>query len=135
MAVTEQIDALKALAVDPLHYLVMPRLLAAVVVVPLLTAMFSLAGLAAAYILGVSVLGLDGLAFMSNVRSSVESRDVSVGLWKALVFGVLIASIATFRGYGTRRGAMGVGRSTSRTIVESAVLILGGDYVMTALLF
>lgn len=135
MAVTEQIDALKALSVDPLQYLVMPRLLAATIVLPLLTALFSLAGLAAAYLLSVWVLGLDGLAFMSNVRSSVQTKDVSVGLWKALVFGFLIASIATFRGFGARRGAIGVGQATSRTVVESAVLILGGDYVMTALLF
>jgi phospholipid/cholesterol/gamma-HCH transport system permease protein len=113
----------------------MPRLLAAIIVLPLLTALFSLAGLAAAYMLSVWVLGLDGLAFMSNVRSSVQTRDVSVGLWKAVVFGFLLASIATFRGFGARRGAIGVGLATSRTVVESAVLILGGDYVMTALLF
>jgi len=135
MAVTEQIDALRALAVDPQHYLVVPRLVAAVLALPLLTAMFSLAGIAAAYLFGVSVLGLDGLTFMSNVRSSLRSKDVSVGFWKALVFGAVIAWIATFRGYRTIGGAMGVGRATSRTVVESAVLILGGDYVMTALLF
>ena len=135
MAVTEQIDAIRALAVDPLHYLVTPRLVAAVVVMPMLTALFSLAGIAAAYLFAVNVLGLDGLAFMSNVRASMQSKDVSVGLWKAVVFGVLIAWIATFRGYGVTGGAMGVGRATSRTVVESAVLILGGDYVMTALLF
>jgi len=69
------------------------------------------------------------------VRSSLRSKDVSVGFWKALVFGAVIAWIATFRGYRTIGGAMGVGRATSRTVVESAVLILGGDYVMTALLF
>jgi phospholipid/cholesterol/gamma-HCH transport system permease protein len=100
---------------------------------PLLTAAFSAAGVAAAYLFGVSVLGLDGLAFMSNVRSSVEWPDVSIGLWKSLIFGVLVAWIATFRGFETRGGARGVGRSTSRTVVECAVLILCGDYVVTAL--
>ena len=135
MAVTEQIDALDSLAVDPLSYLVLPRLLATAVALPLLAALFSVAGIAAAYVFGVNVLGLDGLAFMSNVRSSVEWKDVSVGLWKALVFGVVIAWIATFRGRYTRGGALGVGRATSRTVVESAVLILCGDYVMTALMF
>lgn len=134
MAVTEQIDALKSLAVDPVHYLAVPRLLGTVIVMPLLTAMFSVAGIAAAYVFGVSVLGLDGLAFMSNVRSSVEWPDVSIGLWKSLIFGALIAWIATFRGFATQGGALGVGRSTSRTVVESAVLILCGDYVVTALL-
>jgi phospholipid/cholesterol/gamma-HCH transport system permease protein len=135
MAVTEQIDALCSLAVDPLGYLVVPRLVAAVVTVPLLAALFSLAGIAAAYLFAVLVLGMDGLAFMANVRSSVEWKDVWVGLVKATVFGALIGSIATFRGYRTTGGAEGVGRSTSLTVVESAVLILCGDYVMTALLF
>jgi phospholipid/cholesterol/gamma-HCH transport system permease protein len=135
MAVSEQIDALKSLAIDPLHYLVVPRMLASVATLPLLTALFSLAGIGAAYLFGVTVLGLDGLAFMSNVRSSVEWSDVAIGLWKSLVFGALIAWIASFRGYHTRGGARGVGRATSRTVVESAVLILSGDYVITALLF
>src|SRR5262245_3162521 len=135
MAVTEQIDALDSLAIDPLSYLVLPRLVATVVALPLLAALFSVTGIAAAHLLGVNVLGLDGLAFMANVRSSVAWKDVSVGLCKAMVFGVVIAWIATFRGLATRGGALGVGRATSRTVVEAAVLILCGDYVMTALLF
>ena len=135
MAVTEQVDALDSLAVDPLSYLVLPRLLATIVALPLLAALFSVTGIAAAHLLGVNVLGLDGLAFMSNVRSSVAWKDVSVGLCKSMVFGVAIAWIATFRGLATRGGALGVGRATSRTVVEAAVLILCGDYVMTALLF
>ena len=135
MAVTEQVDALKSLAVDPLHYLVVPRVLASLVSLPLLTAVFSVAGIGAAYLFGTSVLGLDGLAFVSNVRSSVQWEDVSIGLWKAVLFGALIAWIATFRGVHTIGGAQGVGRSTSRTVVDTAVLILCGDYVVTALLF
>jgi len=135
MAVTEQVDALRSLAINPMNYLVAPRLVASIVSLPVLTALFSLAGITAALVFGVSVLGLDGLAFMANVRSSVKGNDVSVGLWKAVVFGALIAAIATFRGYEARGGAQGVGHATSRTVVETAVLILSGDYVMTALLF
>ena len=134
MAVTEQLDALKSVAIDPRHYLAVPRLLASAIAVPLLTAAFSVAGVGAAYVFGTRVLGLDGLAFMSNVRSSVEWSDVSIGLWKGLIFGVLIAWIATFRGFVTTGGARGVGLSTSRTVVETAVLVLCGDYVVTALL-
>ena len=134
MAVTEQLDALKSLSVAPIQYLAVPRLAACVVALPLLTSLFSLAGIGAGYFFGVSVLGLDGLAFMSNVRSSVEWSDVSIGLWKALLFGGLIALIATFQGFRTTGGARGVGLSTSRTVVVSAVLILCGDYMMTALL-
>jgi phospholipid/cholesterol/gamma-HCH transport system permease protein len=135
MAVTEQVDALRSLAVDPVSYLVTPRMTATVIALPLLTALFSLTGIAAAYLLGVGALGLDGLAFMSNVRRSVEWRDVAAGLYKAVVFGVLIAWVSTFHGYHTRGGALGVGRATTRAVVDSAVLILGGDYVLTALLF
>jgi phospholipid/cholesterol/gamma-HCH transport system permease protein len=134
MAVTEQLDALSSHAIDPKQYLAVPRLVASVIALPLLTAMFSAAGVGAAFVFGTRVLGLDGLAFMSNVRSSVEWSDVSIGLWKALIFGVLIAWIATFRGFQTSGGARGVGLATSRTVVESAVLILCGDYVVTALL-
>jgi len=134
MAVTEQLDALRSIAVDPCHYLAMPRLVASLIALPLLTALFSLAGIAAAYVFGVSVLGLDGLAFMSNVRSSVEWSDVSIGLWKGLIFGVVIAWISTFRGFQASGGARGVGLATSRTVVETAVLVLCGDYVVTALL-
>ena len=136
MAVTEQIDALRALAVDPLHYLVVPRLLAAVLVLPLLTAMFSLAGIAAAYLFGVSVLGLDGLAFMSNVRSSVQVQGrLGRALEGAGVRRGHRLRSRPFAATGRSAARMGVGRATSRTVVESAVLILGGDYVMTALLF
>jgi phospholipid/cholesterol/gamma-HCH transport system permease protein len=135
MAVTEQIDALRSLAIDPVQYLVVPRLVGAMVAVPLLTALFSLAGIGAAYVFGVTALGLDGLSFMSNIRRSVEWNDVSVGLCKGLIFGILIACIATFRGYHTRGGAAGVGRATTRTVVDCAVLVLGGDYVITALFF
>jgi phospholipid/cholesterol/gamma-HCH transport system permease protein len=134
MVVTEQVDALKSLAVDPPQYLVAPRLLASVIALPLLTAIFSVAGIVAAYVFGVTVLGLDGLAFISNVRSSVKWPDVSIGLWKGLIFGAVIAWIATFRGFHTSGGARGVGLATSRTVVETAVLILCGDYVATALL-
>jgi phospholipid/cholesterol/gamma-HCH transport system permease protein len=133
MAVSEQIDALKSLAVDPVKVLAAPRLVASVVALPLLTAMFSLAGIGAAYLFGVSVLRLDGLAFMSNVRSSVRWDDVSIGLVKAVVFGVVIAWIATFRGFHTTGGARGVGDATSRTVVQTVVAILCGDYVITAL--
>ena len=131
MAVTEQIDALRSLAVDPMHTSCFPACWP-VVALPLSTAMFSLTGVAAAYLFGVTVLGLDGLAFMSNVRSSVEWTDVSIGLCKSMMFGVVIAWIATFRGFATKGGALGVGRATSRTVVETAVLVLCGDYVVTA---
>lgn len=135
MRVTEQIDALEAMAVDSKQYLVSPRLLAAVIVVPLLAMLFSLIGIGAAYGLGTGALGIDGGAFISNIESSVEWSDVSAGIWKSLVFAVLITWIATYFGFNTTRGASGVGRATTRAVVTASVLILVSDYVLTAFLF
>ena len=134
MRVGEQIDALRSLAVDPVQYLVSPRLVASIVVLPMLTALFSLVGIGSAYLFAVSVLRLDGGQFVSSVRDSVEWSDVSGGLEKSLVFGVLIAWIATYFGFFTQGGAKGVGAATTRAVVATAVVILVGDYVMTALL-
>ncbi len=135
MRVGEQIDAMRSMAVDPVQYLVSPRLVAAIVVIPLLTAIFSLVGLGAAYALSVSLLRLDGGQFWSSVRHSVEWTDISGGVWKSLVFGVLIAWIASYYGFFARGGAKGVGLATTQAVVATSVVILMSDYVMTALLF
>jgi phospholipid/cholesterol/gamma-HCH transport system permease protein len=123
------------LAVDPVQYLVSPRLIAAILVMPPLTAMFSLVGIGAAYALGVSVLDLDGGQFLSSVRDAVEWSDVSGGICKSLVFAVLLAWIASYCGFFAEGGAKGVGTATTRAVVATAVVILIGDYVMTAILF
>jgi phospholipid/cholesterol/gamma-HCH transport system permease protein len=135
MRIGEQIDALRSLAVDPVQYLVSPRLVASVVVLPMLTAMFSLVGIGSAYVFGISVLRLDGGQFISSVHDSVEWSDVSGGLSKSLVFGLIIAWIASYFGFFTEGGAKGVGTATTRAVVSTAVAILIGDYVMTALLY
>lgn len=135
MRITEQIDAMRAMAVDPMQYLVAPRLVASVVAGPLLSTVFILAGIGAGYVFGVSVLGLEGSTFIANVRRSVQWSDVQSGLIKALLFAVTMAWISTFRGFHTRGGAEGVGLATMAAVVEIAVLILVGDYIMTALLF
>ncbi|MDH5674570.1 MAG: MlaE family lipid ABC transporter permease subunit [Myxococcales bacterium] len=135
MRMSEQIDAMRAMAVDPMQYLVAPRLVAALVAGPLLTTAFILAGIAAGYVFGVGVLGLEGSTFIANVRSSVDFSDVQSGMIKALVFATIMAWIATFRGFHARGGAEGVGLATMAAVVEVAVLILVGDYIMTALMF
>jgi len=135
MRVGEQIDALRSIAVDPIQYLVTPRLVAAIAVVPLLTAIFSLVGIGAAYLLAVLVLHLDGGQFMSSVRGSVEWSDVSGGIYKSLLFAVLVAWISSYCGFFARGGAKGVGFSTTQAVVKTAVVILISDYVMTAILF
>ena len=135
LRIGEQIDALRSLAVDPIQYLVSPRLVAAVLVIPLLTAMFSLVGIGAAYLLSVSVLRLDGGQFLSSVRDSVEWSDVAGGIYKSLMFAVLVAWLASYYGFFASGGAKGVGTATNQSVVATSVVILTSDYMMTALLF
>ena len=135
MRVSEQIDALETMSVDPIPYLASTRLVAALVAVPLLTAIFDLAGIGAAHALGVAVLRIDGGTFISSVKEAVEWSDVSAGLWKSLLFAVLIAWVACYRGFVAIGGAAGIGQATTRAVVTTSVLVLVGDYVMTALLF
>jgi phospholipid/cholesterol/gamma-HCH transport system permease protein len=135
MRVTEQIDALKTMAIDPLSYLVAPRLVAAVLVAPMLTALFTLTGLAVAQLFGVGVLGLDHAQFSGSIRDAIEWSDVVEGLSKSLTFALVMVWIATYRGYHAHGGAQGVGQATTRAVVETSVLVLALDYVLTALLF
>ena len=133
MRVTEQIDALEVMAVDPIQYLSATRLWAALVTVPMLTAFFDLAGIGAALVFGVNVLGLDGALFMSSIREAVEWSDVSEGIVKSIVFALLIAWVSCFQGYHARHGAEGIGRATTNSVVIISVLVLASDYAMTAL--
>jgi phospholipid/cholesterol/gamma-HCH transport system permease protein len=135
MRVTEQIDALEAMAVDPVGYLVGPRIVAALFCVPALTAIFDLTGIAAGWLFGVSVIGVDGGVFISRAREAVDMNDIAVGFWKSVVFGVFVAWISTSRGFFATGGAKGVGSATTQAVVLISVLILAGDYVMSALLF
>jgi len=135
MRVTEQIDALKTMAIEPLSYLIAPRILAAVLVAPMLTALFTLTGLAVAQLFAASVLGLDRAQFSAGVRDAIEWADVAEGLTKSLAFAIVMIWIATYRGYHASGGAQGVGQATTRAVVETSVLVLALDYVLTALLF
>ena len=123
------------MAIDPIDYLVTPRLLAGVIAVPLLTAMFTLVGLFVAQSFSSSVLGLEASQFASAAIDAVEWADASAGIYKSVVFAVFIVWVATYRGFFATGGARGVGRATTTAVVETSVLILAVDYVMTALLF
>jgi phospholipid/cholesterol/gamma-HCH transport system permease protein len=134
MRMTEQIDALELMAIDSRQYLVSPRLLAALIAGPIITAIFSLSGIVAAFVFATQVLGQEPGVFWSGVERSVEWPDISLGLEKSVVFAALIATISCYRGYYATGGAAGVGRATTRAVVESISLILVADYVLTALL-
>jgi phospholipid/cholesterol/gamma-HCH transport system permease protein len=135
MRVSEQIDALITMAIDPISFVVVPRVCACLISVPLLTAVFTVAGLAVGRFFGVAVIGLDGGTFDASVRDAIEWSDVVEGVTKACLFSLLLAWISTYRGFYASGGAKGVGQATTQAVVETSVLILALDYVLTALLF
>ena len=135
MRVTEQIDALETMAIEPLSYLVAPRFIASVLTAPMLTALFIVTGIAVAQAFCVHALGMDRAQFSASVTAAIDSSDVLEGLGKALTFSVLMAWIACYHGYHAHGGAHGVGQATTRAVVATAVSVLAIDYVLTALLF
>lgn len=131
MRVSEQIDALEAMAVNPFHYLVVPRVLSAMVMVPLLAVVFNFVGFMGAYFVGVGLLHIPEGPFVSRMEYYVDADDLYGGLFKALIFGFLLAVISCYQGYRTSGGAAGVGRATTRAVVISSVTILVVDYFLT----
>jgi phospholipid/cholesterol/gamma-HCH transport system permease protein len=134
MRVTDQIDALTTMAVNPVQYLVVPRLIAGTLMVPLLTMLFNMIGIFGAWIVCVQFLGLDSGVFIDKVRWFVDGPDVVQGVVKAGVFGFAISLIACRHGFYAAGGAAGVGLATNRAVVQSAVSILVLDYFITSLM-
>ena len=134
MRVTEQIDALVTMAVSPVQYLLSPRLLGAVLTVPLLCILYTCVGMGGAWLVAVHWLGVDPGIFISNIERHLLPSDFFMGMIKAAVFGFLIAAISCTRGYFASGGARGVGEATTKAVVHSAVSILIANYILTSLL-
>jgi len=135
MRVSEQVDALYVMAVNPIQYLVTPRLLACVSMFPLLTVVANFIGVVGAYYIGVQMLQINEGIFIANIIQYCGLSDIYNGLLKSVVFGFLVAVICCYKGFYTRGGAEGVGRATTEAVVLSAVAILASDYILTALMF
>lgn len=131
MRVTEQIDALETMAINPFHYLVVPRVVGAAVMVPLLTVLFNVVGFLGAYLVGVGLLDIPAGPFVSKMEYYVDADDLYAGLFKAIIFGFLFALISCYQGFKAKGGAEGVGRATTRAVVISSVTILIVDYFLT----
>ncbi|MBL7685772.1 MAG: ABC transporter permease [Deltaproteobacteria bacterium] len=131
MVVTEQIEAMSAMAVNPIQYLVVPRIVAGVTMVPLLTCLFNGVGILGAYLVGVKFLEIPEGPFLKQMDYFLDASDLMQGLVKAAVFGFTLTVIATYRGLATRGGAEGVGRATTQAVVVSSVTILVLDYFLT----
>ncbi len=136
MKSTEQLSGMEMMAVDPVSRVVVPRFLAGLISMPLLAAMFSAVGIFGGYFVGVGLLGLDDGAYWSQLQSKVDFYDdILNGVIKSIVFGFVISWIALFEGYDTVPTSEGVARATTRTVVHSALAILGLDFILTALMF
>jgi phospholipid/cholesterol/gamma-HCH transport system permease protein len=134
MVATEQLDGLRMLSIDPLEFVVIPKVLAMILCMPLLSALFIVLALAGGYLVGVGFLGVDGGSYLSSLESAIRfSDDVLGSLIKALVFGVLMALVATYRGFTAAPHSAGVSAATTSTVVVASVTILIFDYFITAL--
>lgn len=134
MRVTEQIDALVTMAVSPVQYLLSPRLFASLVMVPLLAVLYFAVGMAGAWVVAVEWLGVDPGSFLSNIEKYLELDDLLMGMTKSILFGFLLTTLSCKQGFFTVGGARGVGESTTRAVVNSAVAILVANYLVTRLL-
>jgi phospholipid/cholesterol/gamma-HCH transport system permease protein len=137
--ISEQIDALDTMRIDPLRFLITPRIIASVICFPLLTAFFDLIGIIGGYVSGVLLLGANASTYVYRVQASMEMKDITDGFIKAMVFAVIVSTVCCYQGYfaHTRtdsHGAKAVGLSTTSAVVISCVLILVSDYVVTSLL-
>lgn len=135
MRVTEQIDALEVLATDPIHYLIVPRVWATVLMLPLLIILADAVGILGGYLVAVVWLGANPLTYVDNSFRFMDLDDLFSGLIKAAFFGLLIAVISCQKGYFTTGGAEGVGRATTRAVVLSSIAIFISDFFLTKILF
>ncbi len=135
MKVTEQVDALYTMSVNPVQYLIVPRILAAVLMVPILTILADFIGIVGGYFVGVHLLGINSGIFMARIVEFVEMDDITNGLIKSAFFGLILSLIGTFKGFYTTGGAEGVGKATTEAVVYASVSILISDYILTALMF
>lgn len=136
MKATEQLSGMEMMAIDPIKRVIAPRFLAGFLSMPLLAAIFSAVGVIGGYFVGVGLLGVDSGAFWSQMQSKVDlHEDIYNGVIKSIVFGFVATWIAVFEGYDAIPTSEGVSRATTRTVVHSALAVLGLDFVLTALMF
>ncbi|MFW0883693.1 MlaE family ABC transporter permease [Candidatus Acidulodesulfobacterium sp. H_13] len=135
MKVTEQIDALEVMAVDPYYYLAVPRILAAIIMLPIMAVLCSLIGIIGGYVVYAYFLGLNHVTYIEKIYQYINLSDIYGGLLKSVFFGAILATISTFKGFETTGGAKGIGKFTTQAVVLSSICILLADYLFTSILF
>jgi len=133
MRVTEQIDALDVMAVDSKQYLIVPRILATIISMPLLILFFDAVANFSAYFISTVSLGVNGYKYLDNIRHFGEFKDITQSIIKGLVFGYLISAIGTYIGYFTTGGAKGVGQSTTKAVVIASIAVFMADYILSTM--
>jgi len=134
MRISEQIDALTAMALNPIRYLIVPNIVAAIIVFPLIVAIFDVIGIFGGYLVGVKILGIGTGTYFSLMQDYVVMEDIMVGLYKSLSFGLIVSWICCYKGFYTGYGAEGVSKSTTEAVVLCSILILIWDYFLGAVL-
>src|SRR3984885_9988911 len=134
MQATEQVDALAVMAINPIQYLVSPRVLAGIISFPLLTALFDVIGIWGGWGVGVGLMGAPNGPFFTGIGRNMGGHDILPGVYKALVFGLVVMWVCCYKGYHAERMATGVSRATTEAVVLSSVLILVWDYFLTSIL-
>jgi phospholipid/cholesterol/gamma-HCH transport system permease protein len=135
MRVTEQIDALYTLATNPIKYLIVPRFLAAAIMLPILVIFADVIGILGGYMISVQILGTNPTLYMRRTWDYLQLNDLYSGFLKAIFFGMIVATISCYQGFSTEGGAEGVGRATTKAVVISSLTILISNYFITAVLF
>ncbi len=135
MKVTEQIDALYTVGANPFKYLIIPRVLAGVIMMPLLVLIADIIGVFGGYMVSVYKLGFSPYLYLKNTSLYLEAGDVISGLIKAVFFGFIVTTMGCYHGYGSLGGAQGVGNATTKAVVSSSILILLSNYIITGIMF
>lgn len=134
MQATEQVDALSVMAINPIQYLISPRVLAGILSLPLLTSLFDVIGIWGGWAIGVGLMGAPGGPYFSGIVQNMTGHDILLGFAKALLFGLVVVWVCCYKGYHAARMATGVSRATTDAVVLSSVLILAWDYFLTSVL-
>lgn len=135
MRISEQIDALEVMALNPFRYLVVPNFLAGIIAFPLLASIFNVIGIYGGYLVGVKLLGISAGGYFGEMKNFVDLQDVLDGLYKSMSFGVIMTWVCCYKGYNAGYGAEGVSKATTQAVVASSVLILVWDYFLTSVMF
>ena len=135
MRVTEQIDALITLSTNPFKYLIFPRVIAAIITLPILVFIADIIGIMGGYVVGTMSLGFVSESYIQNTINIIENKDFISGIVKAAIFGFIVAFMGCYNGYNSTGGAQGVGQATTRAVVSASIFILAANYLLTSLVF